>query len=129
MSCEHDCPCACEVEPDPELPAGTLAITGKCTFCDLQPWGMPDGRANVWTQGASCLLDTYSADDIIYVLQHDPLARADLRRITTNPQLLSLLSTVPILPEKTEGERIEKSLNSDPMFLQTLFRGLPPGTQ
>lgn len=95
---------------------GTVTVT-YCTG---------DWNDNVWTEGASCLLDTYSVDDIIYVLQRNPKARDDLRRITSDPDLLALLDSTPMIGANSDVRNLEISAR-DPIFLYSIFRGNPPG--
>lgn len=77
--------------PEPEPPP-------CCTKCDR------DRENNVWvdrgTPGAIgiCLLDTMTEDQVIYVLERDERARADLRRVTSDCRLLELADQVKRLP-------------------------------
>lgn len=112
MSCEDD---AIEVQVSPT------------TFCDR------DRVNNVWVEGADaqgvggvCLLDTMSDPQVIYVLQRDEVARADLRRVTSDPHLLELADSVPRLPTGRFGDEIQKEVNRNSLPFYTVFRGRPP---
>lgn len=99
------------------------------TLCDR------DRVNNVWVEGADengeggiCLLDTMSEPQVIYVLQRDVKARADLCRVTSDEQLLELAVTVPLLSKGRFGDEIQKEVNRDASSLPfySVFRGRPP---
>lgn len=77
-----------------------------------------------------CLLDTMTDEQVTYVLERDPWARADLRLITTDPVLLGLADTVPMLSTVDERDSDQRLLNrphepaSIPFYAQ--FRGQLP---
>ena len=94
---------------------------------------------NVWLEGRDiengvqgiCLLDTMTEAQMVYVLQRDEKARADLPLITTDETFLALAATVPRLPVDNEGDTTQSGLNnhaeSIPFYAQ--FRGQPPFAQ
>jgi len=104
-----------------------------CTFCD------GDRIHNVWIEGGdpetgeggACLLDTMDRDEIIYVLQRDERSRADLRRVTTNPELLAMADEIPRLPTAECGDQLQSSTNqnSNSIPFYSIFRGQPPFAQ
>lgn len=130
MACNGGCnqdPCGC-VEP----------TTTPTTKCDLYK----PGDENVWVERACqpgntapgiCLLDTWSKEQVIYSIQRDDVARADLLRVTSDPELRQLAVDVPRLPtaeladmQQTVGNR-NYEVASNPFY--TIFRGQPPFAQ
>ncbi len=65
---------------------------------------------------------------IIYVLQRDEVARADLCRVTSDPHLLELAATIPRLPTGRFGDEVQKEVNrnADSLPFYSVFRGRPP---
>jgi hypothetical protein len=80
-----------------------------------------------------CLLDTMCDSQIIYVLERDEKARADLQTVTTDPHLICLAQTVPRLPVVEEADAEQALLNrpnepaQNPFY--SVFRGQPPFAQ
>lgn len=90
------------------------------------PLTLADGDTtnNYWMEGSACMLDTMTRDQVIYVLQRNPIARKDLARITTCKDLLDLLDLVPLLPTTQEDDEVMKTLNQgDSLPFYTIFRG------
>jgi hypothetical protein len=121
-NCNLD-PCICP--PDSDHDNGPPP-----TLCDL------DRRNNVWVEGADdtrpgiCLLDTLEEHQVTYILQRDPVARADLLKVTSNAYLRNLANITPALPTNDiEGDIVQKEMGRDPMTLYTVFRGIPPFNQ
>ena len=126
-SCQQN-PCACESNPvcAPEVPA---------TKCDrYQP-----GDENCWVEKGTpeargvCMLDTMDECQIVYILERDDKARADLLKVTSDPDLTRLANTVPKLP-KVEHAEVEQALVNRPNEAAStpfyaLFRGQPPFAQ
>jgi hypothetical protein len=90
---------------------------------------------NVWLEGANedgeggvCLLDTMSEDQVIYVLQRDEVARADLLRVTSDARLLELATIVSSLSKEQGGDQLQKMINrsSESIPFYSIFRGRPP---
>lgn len=108
----------------------TTFTTVRGTCCD------GDRVNNVWIEGAVneagvggiCMLDSMNEVQVIHVLQHDPKARADLKRVTSNVALLELAATVPPLTTVSLGDRQSSELNrhADSIPFYSLFRGNPP---
>lgn len=107
----------------------------KTTKCDLYR----PGELNVWvergTPGAVgiCLLDSMSRDQVIYSLERDDVARQDLTRVTTDPELLELAATVVRLPT-AELVDMEQTIHNRPQEpagipFYAIFRGQPPFAQ
>lgn len=115
-------PCAGEV----------LGEEGPTTYCDR------DRKNNVWVQGADengaggvCLLDTMTESQVVYSLQRDPKARADLKRVTSNADLLALADAVPTLDEDELGDGLQSKTNrnADSIPFYSIFKGQPPFAQ
>lgn len=101
-------------------------------MCDL------DVVDNVWVEGVVdlskgqrgiCMLDTMSRKQVIYVLQHDPKAREDLPRVTSNADLLTLLSQVKLLPTGTAGDVLTRSNVRNGLPFYSQFAGKPPASR
>jgi hypothetical protein len=132
--CDQE-PGTCSGNPEALGDLNTVPECGDetCTFCD------GDLRDNVWIEGGNretgeggvCLLNTMTEDQIVYVLQRDEKARADLKRVTTNEYLLRLANEVPRLPTVPEGDELQRTVNrnQDSVMLYSVFRGQPPFAQ
>lgn len=107
-------------------------------MCDLYR----PGDRNVWMERADqvgnqapgiCLLDSLSRDQVIYSIERDDVARADLLRITSNPDLRDLAETVTRLPtqELVDMEQTASNRPAEPATIPfyALFRGQPPFAQ
>lgn len=90
---------------------------------------------NVWLEGADengvggvCLIDTMSEEQVVFVLQRDEVARADLKRITSDADLLNLADTVPRLQTVETDDQLQTQLNrhSETIPFYSQFRGQPP---
>lgn len=135
--CIDDVPGTCSGNPDALGDLNTVpecSTEGEvCTFCD------GDRRDNVWIEGGNretgeggaCLLDTMTRAQIVYVLQRDEKARADLKKVTTNAELLALADEVPRLPTQEPGDLLQKQVNAnkDSVMFYSVFRGQPPFAQ
>jgi hypothetical protein len=79
------------------------------------------------------MLDTMTDAQIIYCLEHDEKARADLLTVTSHPHLLKLARTVPRLPvvEETDAEQALINRPNEPAQnpFYAIFRGQPPFSQ
>jgi hypothetical protein len=123
MTCGcNQTPCTCENTCETPSNATTL--------CDL------DRKNNVWVEGADaegnngiCLLDTIEEGQLIEVLQRDPLARTDLKRVTSNVYLQNLVDTLPMLPTDYEGDTLQHEQNQGTLTLYNVFHGVPPFNQ
>lgn len=130
MSCGCNVsPCACQTICPP-------LSTSKCNL--FQP-----GMKNVWIERGDgpndatalgvCMLDTLCEDQVIYILERDDVARADLLKITTDPTLVGLAKTIPRLPivEETDVEQalINQPNNPASIPFYAIFRGQPPFAQ
>lgn len=120
--------------PDGES-ATVTATTTAVTKCDA------DRANNVWVERGPnpgdelrvgiCLLDTMSEEQVIYSVQRDDRARADLLRVTTNARLLEIARTVPRLPTVELVDEEQRDMNrpntaaSIPFY--SIFQGRPPG--
>lgn len=88
------------------------------TLCD------GDTSNNEWIEGGVCMLDTLCEDQIIYIIQRNHKARADLARVTTCQALLDLLPLVPMLPGTNEDDAQQTRFNQQDCLPQyTIFRG------
>ena len=125
-------PCRCRPCPCGQNPC----CCPKRTKCDLYKPGEP----NVWvergdTPGSEdapgiCLLDTMTPSQVIYSIERDDVARADLLKVTSDPELRRLAREVVRLPtaelvdmEQTNGNR-PKEVAGIPFY--GIFRGQPP---
>jgi hypothetical protein len=86
--------------------------------------GVVDAEGN----GGICMLDTMTPAQVIYVLQHDPKAREDLQRVTTDAELKAWALTVPMLPTVEEGDRLQSGINTNARSIPfySVFAGKPP---
>lgn len=110
---------------------GAGAGVPRRTMCNA------DTTDNVWVERGDadaigiCLLDTMTEDQVIYSVQRNDRARADLLRVTTNPRLLEIARTVPRLPTVELADEEQKDINrpttaaSIPFY--AIFQGRPPG--
>lgn len=123
-------PCSCSPAPDPVCPPES-----KPTKCDL----FRPGDKNCWVEKGDetargvCMLDTMEECQIIYAIQRDERARADLLRVTSDERLRELATTVPRLP-KVEEEDAQQALVNRPNSAESIpfyaiFRGQPPFAQ
>jgi hypothetical protein len=90
------------------------------TLCDL------DTSNNEWVEGngSICMLDNMCLDQVVYVLQRNPKARADLIRVTSCLELHDLLDKVPLLSGQKEDDHLQSTFNSGDCLPQyTIFRG------
>lgn len=106
-----------------ECDCTTTETEAPCTLCD------GDKTNNVWMQGNICQLDTLTEGEIIEIVQRDPRARADLRRITTNERLIEIANTVPSLPSESDGDRLQREMAGPAPAFYAIFRGQPPFAQ
>lgn len=119
----HEVPCICGCPPPP-IPK---------TFCDR------DRKNNVWVEGAVdengnggiCMLDTMTRAQVISVIEADDVARADLKRVTSDPCLLELANNVQKLPTEEPGDTLQRELGrqADSIPFYSVFRGQPPFAQ
>lgn len=89
------------------------------TLCDA------DTTNNEWFTGGVCLLDQMTPSQVTFVLQKNPKAREDLKRVTTCTELHELVDSVPLLDTKEEEDKLQSSMNNNANSLPfyTLFRG------
>ncbi len=132
---------ACSCNKNPCLCPGTLpAGCGRPgSKCDLYR----PGDKNVWVErGTSsadvnapgvCMLDTMTEAQVIYVIERDEKARADLLKVTSDTRLRELAQTIARLPTVQEDDKLQTDMNrnhasaSNPFY--ALFRGQPPFAQ
>ena len=132
MSCTcQQNPCACV-----DGPAQPCPPTAPPSKCDLYRPGM----ANVWvergctpndvTAPGICLLDTMSEAQVIYSVERDEKARADLLTVTSDAGLRAIALNVPRLPvvEETDAEQAQHNRTNEPASnpFYAVFRGQPP---
>lgn len=120
--------------PDPSVTGSEQCCDSPTTLCDL------DVRNNVWVEGVVdvehgkrgiCMLDTLSERQIIGILQHDPRAREDLPKVTSNPELHQLLATTRLLPRQELEEELQERSNRNPAGIPfySVFRGRAPAAR
>lgn len=132
--------CSCNITPC-KCPSNTQPNPCGCpgSKCDLYR----PGDKNVWVErGCSsvdvnapgvCLLNTMSLAQVIYVIEHDDVARQDLLKVTSDPELINLAMTVPRLSTVQDDDKLQSDVNrnhtpaSNPFY--SLFRGQPPFAQ
>lgn len=86
--------------------------------------GDGDTTNNYWMEDGVCMLDTMSREQIIYVIERNPRARDDLRRVTTCEDLHQLLDEVCLLPTKQADDAQQSLLNTgDVLPFYTVYRG------
>lgn len=117
--------CTCNCSP---CTCCCLGPAVPCTNCDR------DRKNNVWVEGVTdengnggiCMLDTMTRAQIVGVLEVNERARADLLRVTSNPELLHLASIVKRLPTQEEGDKLQTEMNNNkgtiPFY--SVFRGI-----
>lgn len=126
-----DNPCGCVDEE----PVGHFGFGDgpNGSYCDL------DIENNVWVEGVVdlsanppkrgiCMLDSMTPAQVIYTLQRTPQARCDLPKVTSNPDLLTLLARVQLLPTGNAEDQAQSRLNANHETLPfyNVFRGNPP---
>lgn len=136
---EDERPCSCGKNP--------CVCCRRCTKCDLYVQGTP----NVWVErgdvspdlfGAAtpdysrtgiCSLDTLKEHQVIYIIERDEKARADLLKVTSDPRLRHLALTIPKLPtqELVDAEQLNQNRPNEPASIPfyAIFRGQPPFAQ
>jgi hypothetical protein len=118
MSDDQDCFCQDEC-PSP-----------RTTYCDR------DRRDNVWIEGGNretgeggvCILDNLVQDQVVWILERDYKARADLIRVTSDPQLQFLAHNIAPLPTGNAVDDEMHDANTNVPFY-SVFRGQPPFAQ
>lgn len=85
--------------------------------------GDGDITNNYWMESGVCMLDTMTREQVIYVIERNPIARKDLARVTTCQEILDLLTLVPLLPTQQEDDKVMKQLSGDSLPFYTLYRG------
>jgi hypothetical protein len=78
-----------------------------------------------------CSLDTLTEAQVIYVIERDEKARADLLTVTSDPRLRHLALTVPKLPtqELVDAEQLNQNKPNEGVPFYSVFRGQPPFAQ
>src|SRR5262245_44455410 len=118
--------------PDPACECTDGSASPTC--CDL------DVVDNVWVEGVVdlatgkrgiCMLDTLSRRQIVDILQHDPRAREDLPKVTSNAELRELLAVTKLLPRVEQGDELQSRANRNPagIPLYSVFRGRAPAAR
>jgi len=116
---------------DTSLAPGGGTTDALVNLCDL------DIENNVWVEGVVdlsarpqkrgiCMLNTMSREQIIHVLQHDPRARLDLCRVTSNAELLTLVNQVKLLRTDTRDQVLQSNNVRNGLPFYNQFRGNPP---
>ena len=79
-------------------------------------------------EGGVCLLDNLTDAQVIYIIERDEKAREDLKRVTTDENLLFLANNVPRLPTSDYATEVmrEQNKNSDTIPYYSVFRGQGP---
>lgn len=94
--------------------------------CDGPPPTLCDGDTtnNAWIEDGVCMLDNLCKDQVVYIIQRNPKARDDLKRVTTCQELINLLNLVPLLSGEQEDDAQQSRFNTGDCLPQyTIFRG------
>lgn len=107
------------MKPDFEMcdPCNTERLK---TLCD------GDTSNNVWYANKQCKLDNLTYDQVFYVLQRNETAQKDLKRITTNANLLWLAANTRLIQDPIEDDEIAAARINNPkqtLPFYYLFRG------
>jgi hypothetical protein len=147
MSCGcNKTPCQCN-KPACSCNKNPCECCRPCTLCDRYVPGTP----NVWVERGSvspdlfspaepdysvpgvCSLDTLQEHQIIFIIERDAKARADLLKVTSNRRLRHLALTIPSLPtqELVDAEQLNQNRPHEPASIPfyAIFRGQPPFPQ
>ena len=95
-----------------------------------------DRTHNMWVEGGNpetgeggvCLLDTVTEEQVIWIIERDERARADLLRVTDDPRLLELGNTIARLPTDEDPKPCAGMTNTNIPFYSA-FKGNPPFAQ
>lgn len=83
------------------------------TLCD------GDCSNNIWFVDGKCKLDQLSYEQVYFVLQRNPRAKADLLRATTDPNLIMLANSSKLITDEIEDNQVAYRLvnkNTLPMY-------------
>lgn len=120
------------VEDEGSGGSSSTTASQATTLCDL------DIENNVWVEGVVdlaankrgiCMLDTMSKAQIIDVLQHNPRARDDLKKVTSNAELLELVEKVPLHSVHSPSQSMQSGNVRAGLPFYNVFRGRPPNAQ
>ena len=79
---------------------------------------------NYWFTEGVCMLDQVNESQVTFILEHNEIARADLRTVTTCEALHHLADTVPRLSVvEEEDEMMKAQAKATPLPFYQLFRG------
>lgn len=107
----------------------------KKTLCD------GDLTNNYWIEGGDaatgiggvCMLDNLTQEEVVYHIQHNHKARADLKRVTTDVELHQLADDTPPLPTGEFADALQSDINRndkpESLPFYAIFRGQPPFAQ
>jgi hypothetical protein len=88
------------------------------TLCD------GDTTNNYWVEDGVCMLDTMTPSQVTDILQRNPKARVDLKRVTTCEDLHNLVDQVPMFSTVQEDDQLQKTFHENTALpFYTLFRG------
>lgn len=114
MSSE-ECPCVDmndDVNPNPQ----------SCTVCT------GDTANNIFFVNGRCKLDQMTYEQVYFLLQRVPRAKADLMRVTNDPTLLSLAREArPSNQDQLDDQRAQKIINGNTLPMYNVFKGNPNG--
>jgi hypothetical protein len=123
MSEENRCPDELDLNED------VNPNKNYCTVCD------GNTENNIWATDRApgfprrCILDELTYNDVYWVLLRNPKAAGDLKKITTNPTLLSLANEVKLLERPfDDAEKTAKRLNGGAPPFYTVMKGNTDGT-
>jgi len=91
---------------------GTLC-TGDCTN-------------NIWFVNKKCKLDQLTYDQVYFILQRNPNAKADLLRVTNDPHLLELARNSQLIADQFQDNMTPYRVINNPartLPFYTLFKG------
>jgi len=98
------------------------------------------GTKNVWVEKGEhegdderpgiCMLDTMDDAAVVYILERDEKARADLLTVTSDPHLLDMANNVHRLDTREEADSMQTEVNrnnhQESVPFYSIFRGQPP---
>jgi len=89
------------------------------TLCDLYT-----GGPNEWIESGVCMLDNLRKDQVIYIIERNPKARDDLKKVTSCQELIDLVDQVTLLPDERQDDAQQSAFNrADCLPQYTVFRG------
>lgn len=121
--CSGGCGCNCAYQKygchgiEPNDPCKKPGCPSLCTG---------DKNNNLWWQCGKCQLDLLTYDQVEFILQRNPNAKADLIRITNDPNLLLMAQEIKLLADDIEDNLVPYRMINNPkqtLPFYTLYGG------